>query len=103
MVHAQRAETGSPEIVYEQFEIVGDAVFFGKHRMKPIGNYEYMGWVKFPIFIFKAEKLKKTKSKLEFYEKIKLIKVSKKKAKNIAFNEMKEPHHAFALLKALEN
>ena len=72
------------------------------NKFKLIKYYEYMGWVKFPIYIFKAEKLTKKEQKLDFYEKIDLIKVSKKEARKIALNEMEEPHHAFALLKCLE-
>lgn len=67
-----------------------------------IGSYKYMGWVKFPIYLFKAEKLSKKGQQLDFYEKINLVKVTKKDAKKIALNEMVEPHHAFALLKCLE-
>jgi ADP-ribose pyrophosphatase len=71
-------------------------------KLTLLNNYEYMGWVKFPIFLFKAEELNENNQKLDFYEKIKLVKVSKKEAKQIALNEMPEPHHAFALLKCLE-
>jgi len=70
-------------------------------KIKLIRYYEYMGWVKFPIFIFEATGIKKDNQKLDFYEKIKLFKVSKKRAIKIALEEMEEPHHAFALLKVL--
>ncbi len=70
-------------------------------KMTLLKKYEYMGWVKFPIYIFKAEGLNKKEQKLEFYEKISLIKVSKQKAKKIALDEMEEPHHSFALLKVI--
>ena len=67
-----------------------------------LNKYAYMGWVKFPIFLFKAEELKKQEQQLEFYERINVVKVSRKEAKRIALHEMVEPHHAFALLKCLE-
>jgi ADP-ribose pyrophosphatase len=82
----------------ELFEETG----FTSKKITLLKDYEYMGWVKFPIFLFKAEKLSKHKQHLDFYEKISLVKVSKKEAKKIALNEMVEPHHAFALLKCLE-
>jgi ADP-ribose pyrophosphatase len=72
-------------------------------NMKLVRKYEYMGWVKFPFFIFRATKLKRIEQKLDFYEKIKVIKVSREKAVKIALNEMEEPHHAFALLKVLKS
>jgi ADP-ribose pyrophosphatase len=67
-----------------------------------LNSYEYMGWVKFPMFIFKAEGLSQKKQRLSFYEKINVVKVSKKEARKIALNEMVEPYLAFALLKCLE-
>ena len=60
-----------------------------------------MGWVKFPIFVFKAENLTFHNQKLDFYEKIKVVKVPLSKAKKIALQDVVEPHHAFGLLKAL--
>jgi len=66
-----------------------------------ISHTEYMGWVKFPIYVYKANGVKKVKQKLDFYERIELKKVSKKEAIRIALKEMVEPHHSFALLKCL--
>lgn len=86
---------GAKRELFEETGLVAD-------KIKLIKNYEYMGWVKFPIYIFRAEGLKKSEQHLEFYEKINLIKVSKKEAKKIALNKMVEPHHSFALLKCLE-
>lgn len=70
-------------------------------KLKLIKSYEYMGWIKLPIFIFLATGLSKSKSRIEFYEKIKLSKVSMEKAINFALNEMEELHHAIALLNFL--
>jgi ADP-ribose pyrophosphatase len=72
------------------------------NKMKFVKYYEFLGWVRFPIYIFRAEGLKKSEQHLEFYENIKLMKVSKKEAKKIALDKMVEPHHSFALLKCLE-
>lgn len=72
------------------------------NKLTLLGQYDYMGWVKFPICIIKAEELTKHEQHLEFYEKIDLIKVTREEARKIALDEMVEPHHAFALLKALE-
>jgi len=75
---------------------------FTTKKLTLLKKYEYMGWVKFPIFLFKAEELNKQKAQLDFYEKIDLVKVTKKEARKIALDKMAEPHHAFALLKCLE-
>ena len=60
-----------------------------------------MEWVRQPIKIFRATGLTKTKQELEFYEKIDLVRVPKKRALGTALNKVAEPHHAFALLKVL--
>ncbi len=70
-------------------------------KMALVKGYEYMEWVRQPIFIFKATALKRAKQELEFYEDIEVKKVSRKEAIRIALNDMAEPHHAFALLKVL--
>lgn len=63
---------------------------------------EFMGWVKFPVYIFKVEGVKKVKQRPDFYEKINLKKVSRDEARKIALDKMEEPHHSFAVLKCLE-
>lgn len=72
------------------------------NKITLLNNYDYMGWVKLPICLFKAEGLSKKQQRLEFYEKINLVKVTKKEAKRIALDEMVELHHSFAVLKCLE-
>jgi len=86
---------GAKRELFEETGLIAD-------KIKLVKSYDYMGWVKFPIFIFKAEGLKKKEKHLDFYEKINLIKVSKKEARKIALDKMVEPHHSFALLKCLE-
>lgn len=72
------------------------------NKLTLLGQYDYMGWVKFPMSIVKAEELTQHEQHLELYEKIDLVKVTREEARKIALDEMAEPHHAFALLKALE-
>ena len=86
---------GAKRELLEETGLIPKKITLAKHT-------EYMGWVRFPIYIFKVEGVKKVKQHLDFYEKIDLKKVSKKQAKRIALDEMEEPHHSFALLKCLE-
>ena len=97
--YAKQNETPLKAIKRELAEETG----LKANKIRQIGHYEYQGWIKFPMFIFEATGLKKTKQKRQFYEKIKLVKVSKEKARKIALYEMEEPHHAFALIKTLES
>tara|TARA_Y100000310_G_scaffold302118_1_gene339163 strand:+ start:694 stop:1197 length:504 start_codon:yes stop_codon:yes gene_type:complete len=82
-------------------ELLEETGFLAK-KLNLLSKYDYMGWVKFPIFLFKAEGLNKKEQQLEFYEEINLVKVTREEAKRIALNEMVEPHHAFAVLKCIE-
>lgn len=93
--HRENPKHGAIRELFEETGFIAD-------KMTLMGSYNYMGWVKFPIHLFKAEKLSKKEQRLDFYEKINLVKVTKKNAKKIALNEMVEPHHSFALLKCLE-
>jgi len=97
--HLKHGENPKKGAARELLEETG----FVARKLTLIGRYMYMGWMKIPIYIFKAEQFSRQKQHLEFYERINAVKIARARAKKMALQDMIEIHHAFALLKYLES
>jgi ADP-ribose pyrophosphatase len=74
---------------------------FKAGKLTLVKKYEFMGWIKFPIFVYLATKLTKDDESLDFYEKINTETVTIDKAKELAYTSIQEPHHGLGLLQAI--
>lgn len=97
---AGHVRRGEPAVKAARRELLEEAGLEAD-KLTLVKEYDYMEWVRQPILIFRATGLKKTKQELDFYEKIDLVRVPRRQVLSVALNRMAEPHHAFALLKAL--